>query len=153
MKLLPNLPFRAFKIMVLVFLFGCLPPHYRCERCEEVYLKVGFINPDHYIDSIVYIPQGTKIFYTDKPQFRDTLETFLRLNQLDTISSFVIYSSLNSADTVVFTHSFEVQYDDRCKESFFDLNWIELEYISAKEYLWNPNETYPSCAGTLEIYY
>lgn len=153
MKLISKLLSRVFNVLIWILLIGCLPPYYICERCEEVNLKIGFTNPGLYIDSIVYLPKGTKVFYTDQPYYIDTLETFLRLNQLDSTSTFLIYSSLTHTDTVVFKHSFEVRYDERCEEHFFDLNGVEPEFISPDDYVWDPAKTQNACAGTLEIYY
>lgn len=140
-------------VVTFTLLVRCIGPEYVCLRCEEVNLIVGFSSPTYALDSIVHQQSGTRVFYVDQAYQVDTLESGLPLNQLDTVSTFIIYPSFSQPDTVEFLHSFDASYDNRCEEYFFDLNWVELKYTSVDNYLWDPAKSRNACGGILEIYY
>lgn len=140
----------AFIIIISSLLYGC-PEDHSCPSCNKVDLNLHYKSDSLFLDSIVYLEKNLSmplIYY----HYPDSVGGELKLNELDTVSTFVFYHSSEIPDTVSFKYRFEKEYGHKCEEYFLDIKKFEVKKSTFSDFeLLTPDNLY-SCFG-LKISY
>lgn len=101
----------------------------------------------------MYLQKNQKVYeayqYVPQPSFN----VWLKLNQLDTVTTFLIYHSFGPTDTLSFKHLFTVVYDENCDEHYFELENIATSQHSLDSLIVSKSKYDPLCIDSVLVYY